>query len=286
MTLFIDSLASISASYEVLFCDVWGVLHDGQRSFSGACRALIEWRAHRGPVILVSNSPRPAPDVRRQLIELGVPENAWSELVTSGDATRQLIADRGPGTVYTIGPDRDGALYDGFDLRFTKLDLARFIVCTGPREDEFETPEDYRELLLEGVQRGLDMICANPDRVVQRGSRLVYCGGALADLYAQLGGQVLMAGKPHDPIYDLSMLKAGKLLAKDVQAHEILAIGDGLATDIAGANKRGVDALFIASGINGSSIAGIDGRLDVQAVDGLLDRAGVSAKFTMAELAW
>ncbi len=286
MTLLIDRLASISASYEVLFCDVWGVIHDGQRSFRGACQALIEWRARRGPVILVSNSPRPALDVKRQLIELGVPEDAWSELVTSGDATRQLIADRGPGTVYTIGPDRDSALYDGFDLRFTNLGLARFIVCTGPREDEFETPEDYRKLLLEGVQRGLDMICANPDRVVQRGGRLVYCGGALAELYAQLGGRVLMAGKPHDPIYNLSLSMARELMARVVHPHEVLAIGDGLATDIAGANKRGVDALFIASGINGSSVAGIDRRLDEQAVDRLLAKDGVSAKFTMAELAW
>ena len=286
MTLLIDSLGSVSASYEVLFCDVWGVLHDGQSSFGGACQALVEWRARRGPVILVSNSPRPAPDVKRQLIELGVPEEAWSELVTSGDVTRQLIADRGPGTVYTIGPDRDGALYDGFGLSFTSLNLARFIVCTGPREDEFETPEDYREILSEGVQRDLDMICANPDRVVQRGSRLVYCGGALAELYVQLGGRVMMAGKPFNPIYDLSLSRAGTLLGKDVSADEILAIGDGMATDIAGANKRGVDALFIATGIHGSSATGVDRRLDAQAIDALLAANGVSAKFTMAELAW
>ena len=167
-------------------------------------------------MILISNSPRPAEDVEDQLKELGVPSSAWSELVTSGDATRGLLGERAPGPAWRIGPERDDSLYEGLNIAFASIQDAAFIVCTGPNDDEVETPEDYRAPLSLGVARGLEMICANPDKVVQRGDRLIYCGGAIADLYEELGGRVLMAGKPYPPIYELSFARAGELLGRRV----------------------------------------------------------------------
>src|SRR5439155_24263272 len=177
-------------------------------AFPGPCAALARWRAEKGPVVLISNSPRPAPDVVRQLDALGVPRAAWSGFVTSGDATRALLAERAPGPAWRIGPDRDAPLYEGLGLSFSGPDEAKFIAVTGPNDDETETPEDYRERLQAAVRRRLPMICANPDLVAQRGDRLIYCGGALADLYAALGGEAIMAGMLYAPIYRLALAEA------------------------------------------------------------------------------
>ena len=164
-----------------------------------------------------------------QLDSLGVPRAAWSAFVTSGDATRALLAERAPGPAWAIGPDRDWPLYEDLGLDFAGPDEAAFISCTGPVDDEVETPEDYRDRLLACARRGLEMICANPDRVVQRGDRLIYCGGALADLYAALDGPVLMAGKPYAPIYHLAVAEASALLGRPVDRARILCVGDGVA---------------------------------------------------------
>src|SRR4051794_16894192 len=180
-------LGEIAERYDVLLCDVWGVVHNGRESFRGACEALVRFRRERGPVILISNAPRPYGPVIEQLDGLGVPREAWSRIVTSGDATRALLAERAPGPVWKLGPDRDWPLYAGIHLEVSDLDHAAFISCTGPFDDEAEEPGDYRERFVGAVARGLEMICANPDIVVQRGNKLVYCGGALAQLYETLG---------------------------------------------------------------------------------------------------
>jgi HAD superfamily hydrolase (TIGR01459 family) len=193
----IAGLGEIADAYDVLLCDVWGVIHNGRESFPAACAALQRYAETRGPVVLISNSPRPSVHVHEQLAMLGVPRGAWTAFVSSGDATRVLLAERAPGPAWAIGPARDWPLYEGLSLDFTDPEHAAFISCTGPVDDERETPEDYRERLAACAARGLEMICANPDKVVQRGDKLVYCGGALADLYAGLGGSVLMAGKPY-----------------------------------------------------------------------------------------
>src|SRR5580704_12003502 len=164
----LDGLHSVADRYDVLLSDVWGVIHNGAESFTVPCEALARWRAEVGPVILISNSPRPSPIVVEQLDGLEVPRESWTELVTSGDATRKLLAERGDGPAYRIGPDRDAPLYDGLDLNFSDLADAAFISCTGPADDDVETPEDYRGVLAEAAKRGLTMICANPDKVVQR----------------------------------------------------------------------------------------------------------------------
>jgi len=216
-----------------------------------------------------------------------VPRAAWSALVTSGDVTRKLLAERAPGPAYRIGADRDAPLYEGLGLDFAPLDQARFIACAGLVNDEVETPEDYRELLTAAAKRRLPMICANPDRVVQRGDKLIYCAGALAELYEALGGgEVVMAGKPFAPIYDACLAKAGELSGRPVDKARVLAIGDGVVTDAKGANDQGIELLFVTAGIHGAEMRGSDGRLDPAAAGRLLAAAGARAAYLTDALAW
>ncbi|HEV2532232.1 TIGR01459 family HAD-type hydrolase [Phenylobacterium sp.] len=278
-------LAALTERYDVLLCDVWGVIHNGREAFPVACEALARFRAGGGEVILISNAPRPNAGVIEQLDRLGVAREAWSLVVTSGDATRQLLAARAPGPAWKLGPERDDPLYEGLELDFSDLDQASFIACTGPFDDEAETPDDYRDRFRGAVARGLPMICANPDIVVQRGDRLIYCGGALAQLYEALDGQVLMAGKPHALIYDLALAQAAKLKDGPVQRTRVLCIGDGPRTDLRGANAQGLDALFIAAGIHGQEILA-KGHLDVAMMDHVFETEGVTATWAMPELVW
>ena len=280
----LTGLSQVSDQYDVLLCDVWGVIHNGRERFPDACDALLRFSEERGPVILISNSPRPWRAVEGQLAELGVPQDAWTSFVTSGDATRALLAERAPGPAWRIGPDRDMILYDGLGLEFAGPADAAFIACTGPVNDDWETPEDYRADLTVAAERGLTMICANPDRVVHRGERLIYCGGALADLYGALGGEVIMAGKPYRAIYDLCLADAQRLAGKPDP--RVLCIGDGVPTDIKGAEARGLDCLFIAGGIHGLETAGADKAMDADKVGALLAAANTRAAYAMSNLVW
>lgn len=282
----LDGLAAVACDYDVLLCDVWGVIHNGRESFPGATEALQRFATERGPVVLISNAPRPARDVLPQLRGLGVPDGAWSGFVTSGDATRAVLGQFAPGPAWALGPARDAPLYAGLGLSFSGPDEAAFIACTGPVDDEHETPEDYRERLTACVARGLVMVCANPDRVVQRGDQLIYCGGALADLYAALGGQVVMAGKPCSPIYDLALAEAAALFGGPLERRRILCVGDGLPTDVRGAADQGLDCLFIAAGIHRNEVMGGDGRLSSTLAAERLGAEGLHARYLMAELTW
>jgi HAD superfamily hydrolase (TIGR01459 family) len=286
MTRHITGLRDVAGRYDVLLCDVWGVIHNGRDAFKAPCAALARWRRERGPVVLISNSPRPGGDVARQLDDLGVPREAWTALVSSGDATRDLLAARAPGPAWRIGPARDAALFEGLGLQFAGPGEAVFIACTGPENDEMETPEDYRAVLIVAAARGLEMVCANPDRVVQRGDRLIYCAGALADLYETLGGRVAMAGKPHAPIYDLALARAEECLGRPLDRRRVLAIGDAIATDIVGAQRQGLDTLFIASGIHGEAAVDRGGALNLAALDALRAADQAPPDFAMADLAW
>jgi HAD superfamily hydrolase (TIGR01459 family) len=280
----LPGLSAIADRYDVLLCDVWGVIHNGRESFPAACAALSRFRAERGPVILISNSPRPARAVEGQLAELGVPRDAWTSFVTSGDATRALLAERAPGPAWRIGPDRDNVLYEGLGLEFAGPADAAFIACSGPVNDEVETPEDYRVSLTVAEDRGLTMICANPDRVVHRGDRLIYCGGALADLYGELGGEVIMAGKPYPAIYDLCLGQAVKQSGK--ADPRILCVGDGIPTDVRGAAWQELDCLFVAGGIHGLETAGANGGMNVDSVGALLSGEDTYAAYAMMTLSW
>lgn len=280
-------LGDVAADYDILLCDVWGVIHNGRESWSGPCEALARFNREGGHVVLISNSPRPASDVIAQLDGLGVPRESWKAFVTSGDATRAELAKRAPGPAWIVGPERDGALYEGLGLeRAPSAAEAAFISVTGPVDDTVETPEDYRDRLAVGAERGLELICANPDRVVQRGDKLIYCGGALADLYESQGGRVVMAGKPYSPIYDLAIKEAEKLLGRIVDRSRVLCIGDGVVTDVMGANAQALDCLFIAQGIHGDQAKGEDGALDPARAGALLNAETTYARYAALELNW
>lgn len=283
----LSGLGAVAADYDILLCDVWGVIHNGRESWPAACAALTRFNQQGGHVVLISNSPRPSSDVVAQLDRLGVPRDSWKAFVTSGDATRAELAKRAPGPAWVIGPDRDWPLYEGLglDSAHGAADAA-FISVTGPVDDETETPEDYRERLAAGVARDLELICANPDRVVQRGDRLIYCGGALADLYESLGGRVTMAGKPFGPIYELAIDEGESLLGRPVNRARVLCIGDGVVTDVLGANRQALDCLFIAQGIHGDAARGPDGRLDPARAGELLRAETTYARYAMLDLAW
>jgi HAD superfamily hydrolase (TIGR01459 family) len=280
-----EGLSAIADLYDVVLCDIWGVIHNGRESFPEAREALIRFKAEQGPVVLISNAPRPHPPIIEQLAELGVGADCFSQVVTSGDATRTLLAERAPGPFWKIGPDRDWPLYEGLGVDLVPLEDAKFISCTGPFDDETETPEDYRERFKAAIARGMPMICANPDIVVQRGDKLIYCGGALAQLYDALEGQVLMAGKPHAAIYDLALETAAAALGGPVDRKRVLCIGDGLGTDIRGANAQALDVLFVANGIHGKETVR-DGVLDVAMTRHLLEVEGLTATWAMPDLVW
>ena len=254
----LPSLAAVADDYDILLCDVWGVIHNGRESWPDACEALARFNREPGPNgprhgVLISNSPRPAADVVAQLDGLGVPRESWHAFVTSGDATRMELA---------------------------------FISVTGPDDDTTETPEDYRDRLTPAVARDLEMICANPDRVVQRGNDLIYCGGALAELYESMGGRVTMAGKPFGPIYALAMIEAERLLGAPANRARVLCIGDGVITEVRGANQQALDCLFIAQGIHGDAARGDDGRLDPARAGALLKAETTFARYAALDLVW
>lgn len=283
----LTGLSEIAGDYDILLCDIWGVIHNGRESWPEACDALARFNQAGGHVVLISNSPRPTPGVVTQLDALKVPRESWKAVVTSGDATRAELAKRAPGPAWIIGPDRDWPLYEGLGLETVdSASDAGFISVTGPVDDEVETPEDYRDRLAEGAARDLELICANPDRVVQRGDKLIYCGGSLADLYESLGGRVTMAGKPFGPIYELALTEAETLLGRPADRSRVLCIGDGVVTDVLGANRQALDCLFIAQGIHGDAARGADGRLDPAKAADLLKAETTYARYAALDLAW
>ncbi len=247
---FIDGLSTIAGDFDVLLCDVWGVIHNGITPFADACAALTRFRAAGGRVVLITNSPRPSDAVRAQVMQIGVPDNAYDAIVSSGEVTRRAIAAHAGERAFHLGPARDAALFDGLDCAFAPLAEADYIVCTGLFDDESETPDDYAVLLAQAHARHLPMICANPDLVVHRGDKLIYCAGALAEHYHALGGAIIMAGKPHAPIYDEALRLADEARGAPSPRARILAIGDSLRTDVDGAHQYGLKALFISAGIH------------------------------------
>lgn len=247
----IQHAADLLRRYPAVLCDIWGVVHNGMKVFPNSITALTEYRRAGGTVVLITNSPRPSDGVCIQLAEIGAPAECYDALVTSGDTIRTLLRARPGARVFHLGPERDRPIVDGLDLQLVELDDAECVLCSGLFDDEVETPDDYKELLGAMVGRGLDMFCANPDRVVHRGERLIFCAGALAEVYSEMGGTVLTAGKPFAPIYDLALDRLEEQLGRRPDRGEVIAIGDGVPTDIAGAAGAGLDTLFITGGIHG-----------------------------------
>ncbi|MCC6778043.1 MAG: TIGR01459 family HAD-type hydrolase [Hyphomicrobiales bacterium] len=283
---FIESFAPLAADYDVVLSDVWGVVHNGVAATAEACDALMRFRAAGGRVVLITNAPRPgAVVVRKTLASLQVPPDAYDGIVSSGDVTRALIAARAGERVFHIGPPRDLPMFDGLDAPLAPLERADYVVCSGLVDDTRETPRDYHDLIEQLRVRALPMICANPDIVVERGAELVYCAGAIADLYAAAGGPVIYAGKPYRPIYEQALAVAEKSLGRAVAHNRVLAIGDSIRTDIKGAEAFGIDALFVTAGIHAEELGHRD-EPSISALSEMLAAAGVMPKAVMRRLAW
>ncbi len=281
----ISHFSELAPDYDVLLCDVWGVVHNGLAAFPQACDALMRARATGKTVVYITNSPRPSEVVKRQLERLHVPRETYDAIVSSGDVTRSVIEKRHGKSLYHLGPDRDRSIFEGLNVTFAGLETADYVVCSGLENDEEETPDDYRERLQAMLARKLFMVCGNPDVVVERGNRLVYCAGALADLYATMGGEVLFAGKPYRPIYDLALAKAEAATGKTVALERALAIGDSLRTDLKGAYTLGVDFLFVTAGIHAEELGGRE-KPDPAALTGAFAAAGEIPKAVMRQLVW
>jgi HAD superfamily hydrolase (TIGR01459 family) len=254
----IAGLSEISDRYDVILCDIWGVLHNGVASFTQASDALVSFRRRGGAVILISNAPRPSPPIARQVLKLGVSPDAFDAVVTSGDVTIGLMEEQAGDRVLHIGPERDHSLFaaaaetTGARASLVSLEHAQYVLCTGLRNDEIETLDDYQSELQAMSVRGIAMICANPDIVIHRGDTLIYCAGALARRYEELGGSVVYAGKPYAPIYDRALALAEHIRGAPITKSRVLAIGDGMRTDVVGAAQAGLDVLFVTGGIHRS----------------------------------
>lgn len=272
----LSGLADIADEYDAILCDIWGVVHNGKAPYMVACEALERFREERGPVVMISNSPQPSVSIPDSFGRIGVPGGFWDAIVTSGDATIDELARRAPGPAFKLGPERDDGLYAGLELNFSDLDMAEFISCTGLFDDD-ETPDDYTELLQEALRRDLEFICVNPDVKVRIGDHVVYCGGALAQKYEKMGGRVVYAGKPHDPIYRLSRAWLGEVLGHVPDVERVLCIGDNIFTDLLGAQDQGYDCLFIQDGLYGDT---------TQKFKALLQKHRITSRYMAPNLSW
>jgi HAD superfamily hydrolase (TIGR01459 family) len=291
MTQIIENLSDVSAQYDVVFCDLWGCLHNGREVFPAAVKALQAYRAQGGIVALVTNAPRPAHSVAAQLERLGAPRDCYDVIATSGDSAQTAMAAGLFGRkVYHLGPaDKDAHFFvhaDGspVDVERVPLGEAEGIVCTGLVDDTKETPDDYRAIILEGVNRGLPLLCANPDIVVDFGETRRFCAGALALAYTEAGGQSHYFGKPHPPIYALTRTLVTSHSGRAIDDDRILCIGDGLPTDVKGALGENLDCLFISGGLAAEETGTVDGVPNLQRTNDTLGRALVSARFTIGHL--
>lgn len=279
-----EHFADFAPRYDVVLCDVWGVVHNSLVASPQAHDALSRFRRKGGAVVLITNAPRPGHVVKNQLDKLGVPEHAYDGIVSSGDVTRSVIESRAGQSIFHLGPQRDMPLFEGLELEFKHAEGADYTVCTGLFNDETETAENYREMFINMRARNMFMLCANPDLVVERGTRLIYCAGALADLYHSLGGEVLYAGKPHAPIYQEALRRAvaARGLKEPVRA---ITIGDSIRTDIKGAAAFGLDNILVTDGIHAEELGGRHAP-DPKVISAVLAREGVAPTAVMRKLAW
>ena len=294
VTELLRGLAGLADGYDVILCDVWGVLHNGLTAFQKAAAALSRFRAKGGKVVLITNSPNPSRIVVAQLDRLRVSRDAYDAIVSSGDVTVSLLIDRAGAGLFRLGPPEETALFDevlarhGAALRLVPLKQAQFVLCTGLVDPWRETPEDYDAILAAMHARRLELICANPDIVVEDGGRLFYCAGAIAERYAAAGGKVIQAGKPFAPIYARALELAREPDNITIRPSRVLVIGDAMHTDIKGAHTQGFDSVFVTSGIHRKELHGgaQDAALDAAAFRQFLDASDFAPTAAIPELVW
>ncbi|SLN18436.1 hypothetical protein ROJ8625_00627 [Roseivivax jejudonensis] len=289
MTQIVDSLAEVSDRYSALLVDLWGCVHNGITAYPAAVAALQDYRKTGGRVVLLTNAPRPRADVERQIARMGVPEDAWDTIATSGDSARAAMFRGAVGRmVWFVGEDHDAGFFsplkvvdDPLDVQKVPLEEAEGIVCCGPFDPHAE-PSVLRPELLLAKQKGLKLLCANPDIVVDRGDRREWCAGAIARLYTEMGGESLYFGKPHPPIYDLARMRLSEL-GEVPATSDILAIGDGAHTDIDGAMGEDIDSLFITGGLAAAETR-TDRQPDRAALEDYLSREQISPSYAIGYL--
>ncbi|BCP52489.1 haloacid dehalogenase [Kaistia sp. 32K] len=281
----VAGLSELASQYPVVLSDVWGVIHNGVRAFAPACDALRRYRAQGGIVVLITNAPRTSQHIVDQMNGLGVGPDCYDGIVTSGDVTRGLLEARGAAKTFHVGNEREKSLYEGLPLQLVGEDEAELISCTGLFDDSVETPDDYAARFASWRKRDLPMICANPDIVVERGERFVWCAGSLAERYTALGGTSFVAGKPNPPIYEAALRKASAIRGSHVEKQEVLAIGDGAPTDLRGACQQDLDVLFVTGGIHSASF-GPDHAPEAGAVHGFLVENRLAVRAYIPHLAW
>lgn len=281
----IAGLSEIVGDYRFILCDAWGVLHNGLRAYDVAVDALRRARGAGKRVLIVTNAPRPRSRVLDLFTRLGVDHDAFDDIVTSGDVAHEHFAGRPRLKVHHLGPDRDRPIYDGTEVVLVSEDDAELISCTGLLNDEVETPDDYADALARWKVRGIPMLCANPDKVVERGHKLVWCAGAIAERYEEMGGAVVSLGKPHAPIFDASLQRFRAMSGERVAKEAVLVIGDSLETDLRGAAGAGIDALFVTAGIH-SDAYGPRENPDADKVGAILKDARLGARAFIPHLAW
>lgn len=290
MTRIIDRSSEIFDRYDAVFCDLWGVLHNGQEVFPAAVSALQAFRHKGGSVVLITNAPRPRSGVMSQLDRLGAPRDCWDLIVTSGDASQAAVAAGLFGTkIHHVGPARDHLFFDDFngaDLPVERVELqeAESIICTGLLDDRRETPGDYRELIANGINRGLPMLCANPDITVDVGDKRIYCGGAIGLAYSEAGGTTHYFGKPHSPIYDMCRTLLTEHRGASVEDSRILAIGDGILTDVPGAIGEGLDCLFVSGGLADVETGTNGGQPDPEKLTAFLAKSQLDPTYTIGRM--
>jgi HAD superfamily hydrolase (TIGR01459 family) len=282
---FTTHFSTLASAYDVVLCDVWGVVHNSVVAFTDACSALTRFRRQGGTVVLITNAPRPSQVVMTILDGLEVPRAAYDAIVSSGDVTRAIIAARAGERIFHVGPGRDVPMFEGLDAPLVPVERADYVVCSGLFDDTTESPQDYSALIAAMRGRDLAMVCANPDIVVERGDKLVYCAGAIADLYAAAGGNVLYAGKPYRPIYERAVAVAHSVRGRGTEPARLLAIGDSVRTDLKGAAAFGIDCLFVTGGIHAEELGGRD-RPNAAALGDIFAAAGLAPKAVMQRLVW
>jgi HAD superfamily hydrolase (TIGR01459 family) len=281
----IAGLSEIAGDYRFILSDVWGVLHNGVRGYEAAADALARFRAQGGRVVLITNAPRRARQIVEMLARFKIDPASYDEIVTSGEVARLILKKQPAARIYHLGPDRDRPIYDGLPNMFVDEAEADLISCTGLFDDTKETPDDYRDQLARLAKRKVPMLCVNPDRVVERGGDLVWCAGALADVYEAYGGSTAIVGKPYAPIYDMALDRFATLAGAPVSKGEVLAIGDSAPTDVRGAHDQGFDVLFVTGGIHIAEF-GDHGGTNEGAVGDFLAAAGLGARNFIDYLKW